>query len=176
MDLRTPSHKDNQHAREAADTHGAKKEKRKTKSNSRSDRILTRFKESPGCVISKCLQWDSPQVIHKQLFCGDNRQARHIRSPVHERTQARTNNGISMHTPTQLQPCKHFHIHIQMGLFLSPFLPSQLSPSKTNTLNITHCLFAVCLARTKPLAFSLFLHFGSRLFFLESLPWKLFSV
>lgn len=98
------------------------------KSNPRSDRIWTWFTESPGSVISKYLQWDSPQVIHKQLFCGDNRQACHIRSLL--LANALRQEQTVPRASAQTHPRTYTRIHIQTCIFLSP--------SHTNTPNLTH--------------------------------------
>lgn len=105
------------------------------KSNPRSDRIWTWFTESPGSVISKYLQWDSPQVIHKQLFCGDNRQACHIRSLL--LANALRQEQTVPRASAQTHPRTYTRIHIQTCIFLSP--------SHTNTPNLTHtrCSFFV---------------------------------
>lgn len=94
------------------------------KSNPRSDRIWTWFTESPGSVISKYLQWDSPQVIHKQLFCGDNRQACHIRSLLlanalrQEQTVPRASAQTHPRTYTRIhiQTWSSSHLHTQIHL------------------------------------------------------------
>lgn len=97
----------------------------KAKSNSRSDRIWTWFKESPGSVISKYLQWDPPQVIHKQLFWGDNRQGCHIHSPLCKCTQARTNAGTRAHSHTFAHPYTNAHLSLTSSPSPS-FLHTQL--------------------------------------------------
>lgn len=98
----------------------------KAESTSRSGRIWTWFKESPGCVIFKYLPWDLRQVIHKQLFWGDNRQACHIRSPLFKCTQAGTNAASA-------------HIRIRSSTYKSspsPFLPLRLSFTQTHAYTL----------------------------------------